>query len=145
MRLQTGTPGTLPRSGFVQPGVCTVRLRRPLIAQALAGRDCRLQMDFQLHRLPDYSDDSLLEELRRVASMVPSGALTRTAFDRHSQASASTAMKRFGGWQQALEAAGLASRYSGQPGSDRKREQPGKAVSRNDVLGELHRVAGVLS
>lgn len=101
-------------------------------------------MDFRLHRLPDYSDESLLDELRRVASIVPSGALTRAIFDQHSRASASTAMKRFGGWQQALEAAGLALRYSGRPVSDRMRQQPGNAVSREDVLAELRRVAEAL-
>lgn len=101
-------------------------------------------MDFRLHRLPDYSDESLLDELRRVASIVPGGALTRATFDQHSLASASTVIKRFGGWRQALEAAGLASRYSGRPVSDRMRQQPGKAVTREGVLAELRQVAEVL-
>ena len=101
-------------------------------------------MDFRLHRLSNYSDDALIAELKRVASLAPRGPLTRAVFAEYSRSSASTAMKRFGGWRQALEAAGLGSRYSGQPVSERMRQQPGKSVTREDVVEELRRVAAKL-
>lgn len=101
-------------------------------------------MEFRLNRLSDYTDEALLSELRRVAAIVPTGPLTRVVFEQHSRAAASTLLRRFGGWRQALEVADLAFRYSGQTVSARMREQPGKTVSRDDVLNELRRVASLL-
>lgn len=98
-------------------------------------------MEFKLDRLSDYSDKALISELKRVAELVPSGPLTRLVFNEHSRASASTLMKRFGGWQQALEAASLGSRYCGQPVSERMRSQPGKRVTQEQVVEELKKVA----
>jgi len=98
-------------------------------------------MKYKLNRLSDYSDDALLSEMKRVASIVSSGPLTRTVFGKHARASASVFMKRFGGWQQALEAAGLGSRYSGKPVSQRMRQQSGKSVTREEIIDELKRVA----
>lgn len=101
-------------------------------------------MEFKLHRLSDYSDEALIAELRRVAESVPSGALTRAVFDANARASASTVIKRFGGWKEALEAAGLLSRYGGQPVTDRMRRQPGKSTIRERVIEELRTVASKL-
>lgn len=97
--------------------------------------------DFKVNRLSDYSDEALLSELERVASIVPSGPITRSVFNQLSKASASTLMRRFGGWRQSLEKAGLASRYSGQPVTERMRKQPGRSVSKDEVVSELRRVA----
>lgn len=96
---------------------------------------------YKLHRLASYSDDALISELQRVAKLLPAGSLTRGVFDAHSRASASTMIKRFGGWREALEAAGLAFRYGGQPVTQRMRTQPGRFISREEVLAELQRVA----
>ncbi|MBI3432076.1 MAG: hypothetical protein HY018_07705 [Hydrogenophilales bacterium] len=98
-------------------------------------------MEFELNRLSDYSNEALIAELKRVAALVPSGPITRLVFDKHSRASASTVMKRFGGWRQALEAAGLGARYSGQHVSDRMRSQPGRCITREQAIEELRRVA----
>ena len=46
-------------------------------------------MLFELSRLDSYDDDSLLAELGRVAGVVDAPVLTKSAFDRHSKASAS--------------------------------------------------------
>ena len=98
-------------------------------------------MDFQLRRLADYSDEALVAELRRVAALVPSGPLTKKAFSQHSRANPSTMVRRFGGWHEALTAAGLSVRYGGQVVSERMRQMPGKSASRAQVLAELSRVA----
>ena len=100
--------------------------------------------EFKLHRLSNYSDEALLSELHRVASIAVSGPFTRKLFNEHSRAAASTVIRRFGGWQQALEVAGLSSRYGGQPVTERMRHQPGKTLTSDEVIEELRRVAAKL-
>ena len=99
-------------------------------------------MDFKINRLSDYSNESLIAELRRVAELVKFEPITRQLFAKHSKASTSTFIRRFGGWQQALESAGLGDRYSGKTVSERMRSQSGRNVTRDQVLNELRRVAG---
>lgn len=53
-------------------------------------------MDFKLKRLHDYSNDALLQELRRVAHAVPIEHLTIKLFKEHGRVSASTIQKGFG-------------------------------------------------
>jgi hypothetical protein len=65
---------------------------------------------FELDRLLSYDGEALLAELRRVAPLVSSPFLTKTAFDQHSKVHSSTVRERFGSWQQALVKAGLESR-----------------------------------
>jgi hypothetical protein len=101
-------------------------------------------MEFKLHRLSDYSDAALLEELRRVAEAVPAGPITRAIFSAHSAASASTVMKRFGGWKEALNAAGLSARYGGHLVTERMRQQPGKTVTQEQAIKELRRISAKL-
>lgn len=55
------------------------------------------------------SEDQLLEELRTAAGQVE-GYLTTKEFDELSEHSASTAQKKFGSWEEALECAGLETR-----------------------------------
>lgn len=64
-----------------------------------------------------YSDEALLEEVRRVAGLVRESVLTSTDFAKHAGISASTIASRFGGWRNALERAGLAHMDSGEPES----------------------------
>jgi hypothetical protein len=98
-------------------------------------------MDFKLQRLPEYDDQSLLQELRRVAELHADGPLTRSLFARHSRASTNTYLRRFGSWAEALDAAGLAARYGGPAVTDRMRQQPGKQASESELIADLQRVA----
>ncbi len=93
---------------------------------------------FELARLISYDDDSLLEELRRVATLVDSRYLTRRDFNRLSKAHSSTVQKRFGSWQKALGRAGLAQRFSGGIGGRGKKV---RVFTDAELLAELHAVA----
>ena len=42
---------------------------------------------FELNRLTEYTDAAILDELRRVAAIVPDGPLLATLFQRHSRVS----------------------------------------------------------
>jgi hypothetical protein len=68
---------------------------------------------FELDRLAEYSDDSILAELRRVADLAPDGPLTTRLFQRYSRVSFGTVTQRFGSWDKALAAAGLSDRWLG--------------------------------
>ena len=68
---------------------------------------------FELNRLISYDDESLLAELRRVAALVKSPHLTKSAFNKHSKVHPTCISQRFGGWQQSLARAGLENRYCG--------------------------------
>jgi Homing endonuclease associated repeat len=54
---------------------------------------------------------ALVAELRTVAGIEPNGPLTRATFTAHSAIGVSTVLRRFGGWREALEAAGPDERY----------------------------------
>lgn len=99
---------------------------------------------FELRRLASYDDHGILEEIRRVAALEPEGPLTVGRFEQHSKVHGSTIRRRFGGWRQALAAAGLAHRYSGRTVSERMREQPARGVSGEAMVSELQRVAALL-
>lgn len=101
---------------------------------------------FEIDFLPEYTDDALLEEIRRVAALLPEGkVLTKPEFQRHSpRAASSTIGRRFGGWKQALERAGLGHLYHGQPVSDKMRSQPARELSNLDLIAELQRVHKVV-
>ena len=97
---------------------------------------------FELDRLAYYDDASLLTELRRVASLIDSKYLTASAFDKHSKAHSSGIRRRFGGWQQALERAGLGDRYSGAP---RARRTIGRTFTDQQLLDELCAISAKIS
>ena len=60
------------------------------------------------HAHTRYSDEELLEEIRRVADVADSdGAPTITQFDEYSDIADSTLHRRFGSWNEAVEAAGF--------------------------------------
>ena len=66
---------------------------------------------FELNFLPSYDDAALLDELRRVASLIDTPKLSRRQFKQFSKVHSSTLCKRFGSWNAALSAAGLADRF----------------------------------
>ena len=62
---------------------------------------------FELNRLAEYTDEAILEELRRVAAVVPAGPLTVAVFEWNARVGRNTVTRRFGSWGKAFEAAGL--------------------------------------
>ena len=64
-------------------------------------------MGFQRDFLAERSDESLLEELRRVAARLGQDSLTQAEFAEHALISVSLIKKRFGTWNNALKKAGL--------------------------------------
>ncbi len=97
-----------------------------------------------MDRLVEYSDQALLEEIRRACALISSPVVTKQAFDRVARTSASTVRRRFGGWHAALQAAGLGDRYSGHAVSQRMRTQASRTLDNDAILAELRRVAASL-
>jgi len=60
-----------------------------------------------LDRLSDYSNESLLVEIRRIAEVVGSSDLTLDDIEKHGRCSYTILKQRFGGLRGALKAAGL--------------------------------------
>lgn len=89
---------------------------------------------FEMDRLVAYTDEDVLAELRRVASLLPPGPISREAFDAQARMSESTLRKRFGSWRAALDAAGLGDRYT----------HPGAAATPEQVIADLRWIAGHL-
>ena len=98
--------------------------------------------NFEIAFLTEYSDEALLAELRRVASLIPEGEfITKPAYERNCpRASSSTLQRRFGSWKCVLNSAGLGHRYVGTSISEKMKLQPAKLLSDNDLLRELRRV-----
>ncbi len=88
-------------------------------------------MQFELNRLADYSDESLIEELQKVAKTVNSSRLSVKHFDENSKVHSTTIRKRFGSWGKALEKAGLASLF----------DDSNKTRTKQEILDELHCVS----
>lgn len=62
---------------------------------------------FELKTLTDYSDESMLTEMRRVVSEFKGKRLTRQEFDSLSRVHSTTLSRRFGSWTDALDKAGI--------------------------------------
>ena len=117
----------------------------PLIA-ALGLRIERMTKPrFRLDRLPSYSDESVLNEIRRVCRMVKSGTLTTNEFSKHSNVGLTTVRRRFGGWKNALASAGFAHLYNMPPNSQLEKTQLAKRMSDSEVLAEVSAVARKLN
>ena len=100
---------------------------------------------FELATLLNYDDDALVAEIRRVVAIMPAGPITRKGFDQVSRASSSNLIRRFGGWSQALERAGVGGRYSGRRVTMKMRTQKARALTDDELIQELRRVADVLN
>ena len=91
-------------------------LTRPVVAQASAltpelstpPQSFDNRGRFELESLTEYTDDAVLEEIRRLAQTHSDGPFTLAAFKRLSpRVSANTIQRRFGNWKGALQKAGL--------------------------------------
>ncbi len=84
---------------------------------------------FELKTLTDYSDESLIAEIRRVASEFRGARLTRQEFDKRSRVGSTTLTRRFGSWSNALDRAEISAELA-------PRVKP--QVTRAQVLAEIH-------
>lgn len=100
-------------------------------------------MRFELRQLESFDDQSLIDELRRVASLIPEGPVTREAFDSLAKASSHTVIRRFGGWSAALRAANLEARYSGRRITTRMRSRGVRGAPNEELFSEIRRVASL--
>ena len=100
---------------------------------------------FEINFLDDYTDESLLDEIRRVAESSPGTSLSSDTFEQVSQrVSASSVRRRFGSWQSALTKAGLAHLYCGRKVSEKMREQPAKRLGKDDLIADMLRVHALI-
>ena len=100
-----------------------------------------MSFTFELRRLTEYTDDAILTELRRVAVLVPDGALTVSAFLKFSRVGPKP-YRRFGSWTDALKAAGLGDRSSDVMKT--KGAHPARLMSDDDILKSLRDLADSL-
>lgn len=98
---------------------------------------------FELKRLSDYSDEAIIEEIRRVAGATGAGILTLARFKKDSRVSPNTLRRRFGSWHGALKAAGVEHLYVAGP-ERRKSTVAARSLSPDDVAQELRRVAAAV-
>lgn len=90
-------------------------------------------MKFELNRPTDYSDEAFLNEIRRVSSIIEN-PLSMVKFNENSKYSAYTIAKRFGGWQKALEKAGLDDSFFPENAE----------ITKDELINELKRVSILL-
>ena len=83
---------------------------------------------------PVYSASSALDDIQRVGSMFPDSPFTSTLYERHGRYSASYVVRKFSSWKEALEAAGIGSRYVGPLITPQMRTQPGRHVSNAQIV-----------
>lgn len=88
-------------------------------------------MWFEVKHLESYDDEALLEELRRVATVLDKPKLTIQEFSANAKVHGSTLQKRFGGWRRALRAAGLSDHV----------DQSNVRKSKNEILTAIKRIA----
>lgn len=94
---------------------------------------------------PVYSDAAILDDLGRVSDSAQGDPFTQKCYLSHGgRYSIVLVQRRFGGWREALEAAGIAGRFAGRPTTDRMRSQPGRTISNEDILAKIRNVAAQL-
>lgn len=100
---------------------------------------------FELDFLDEHTDEALLTEIQRVTASFAGESLSKRKFDTLSgRVSASTICKRFGGWKEALETAGVGHLYNGRPITEKVRKnRVSRAMSETDLVHELQRVQSI--
>ncbi len=94
--------------------------------------------------LPIYTEDAILSDIRRVSALSQDERFTIAEYSKHGQYSSSKIKRRFGGWREALDRAGLGDRYVGPPVTERMKAQRGRAMSDDDILEGIRNVAAQL-
>jgi hypothetical protein len=96
---------------------------------------------FELQTLTEYTDEAILQELRRVADLHSAGPLTRGVYGRLSpRVSFDTVRRRFGSWEKALSAAGLANLTARAHMPYSMKMQRGNAMTTEELIAEMRRV-----
>ncbi|MBI5248337.1 MAG: hypothetical protein HY912_02480, partial [Desulfomonile tiedjei] len=83
-----------------------------------------------------YSKEDCVEELRRVATMLGRNDLSSKTFAKHARFSAHVVIRRFGGWKNALDAAGLELTL--------KSKKNSTLPTQEECVSEMKRVANLL-
>jgi hypothetical protein len=94
--------------------------------------------------LPVYSDAEILEDLKRVSGAFQNVPFTRALYSEHGRYSADYARRRFGGWREALDVAGIGNRFVGPPTTERMKTQPSRSLSEEDILEKIRTVSAQL-
>lgn len=94
-----------------------------------------IMIEFKLNKLSDYSDESILEEIRRVSKVVNEKPLSVVSFDKESCVNHTTVARRFGSWIKALKKAGLDEYFI---------HTKNKRQTKEGTILELQRVANIL-
>lgn len=102
-----------------------------------------MNVTFELDRLPEYTDEAMLDELRRVAALVGKQKLNTADFSRHSKVGMTTLRRRFGSWPKALERAGLSHLYNPIPPATKSRTLA-RGLSTDQLISEMKRVASIV-
>ncbi len=96
---------------------------------------------FEPRRLAEYTDEAMIAEIRRVAAIVGEQKLTVPRFEKHSRVGRTTLIRRFGGWRQALHAAGLGHLYNKPSMTEKRHKQLARRMSTNEMLEMMRNVA----
>lgn len=99
---------------------------------------------FNINFLDNYSESSIIDEIKRVAAAIGEKSLTISEFSKHSKVGVTTIRRKFGSWPSALEAAGLEHLYN-KPSPANKSRTLARSLSDDDLLAELRRVAAQLN
>jgi 5-methylcytosine-specific restriction endonuclease McrA len=91
--------------------------------------------------LPEYSDIAIIQDLRFVSASSPEKPFTRAYYSGLGHYSASCVTRRFGGWQKALDAAGIGNQYEGPLVTEQMRKQPGRAMSNEELLAQIRAIS----
>jgi len=94
--------------------------------------------------LPIYSDAAVIEDMKRVSAASQNEPFTLAFYSKQGKYSGSYIKRRFGGWREALDAAGIGSRFIGPPTTERMKSQPGRAMSDEQILTKIRDVAAQL-
>lgn len=70
-------------------------------------KDMKKKFIFNNSKSPPVSDDQILEDLKNVSSKLRTKKITQKLYDKHGSYNVSTAIRKFGTWNKALQAIGL--------------------------------------
>lgn len=89
----------------------------------------------------EYSEQEIIEEIKRVAKLLNITPLTGKAFEKTARVSRGVVNRRLGSWKAALEAAELGHLYAGQVVTAQMKAQPNRGTSDEDLLEYLRNLS----